>query len=127
MTNEKIKIKRIIIIIIVLLNISKIAFSCYVFPTEQENPCKDKKCQYGARCVPSLDGKSSECKCPENCPNLGDHVGSRPVCGSDGLDYRDSCELKRSACLTNTEISIKYQGKCGELYSLPPTLSLPLI
>lgn len=88
--------------------------SCYVFPAEQEDPCKDKKCQFGARCVPSLDGKSAECRCPESCPSMGDHIGSRPVCGSDGLDYRDTCELRRAACLSNSEITIKYQGKCGK-------------
>jgi len=64
--------------------------------------------------VPSFDGETSECRCPESCPSLGDHVGSRPVCGSDGLDYRDSCELRRAACQSQTEISIKYHGKCGK-------------
>lgn len=93
------------------------ALSCYVFPPEQEDPCKDHKCQFGARCVASPDGKSGECKCPESCPSLGDHVGSRPVCGSDGLDYKNTCELRRSACLSSTQISVKYQGKCGEYFS----------
>lgn len=102
------------IVFAVSVVLMRVASSCYVFPAEQENPCKDKKCPFGARCVPTADGKAAECKCPENCPNLGDHVGSRPVCGSDGLDYRDNCELRRAACLASTEISIKYQGKCGE-------------
>lgn len=106
--------RRLALIILPFVLILRSVLPCYVFPAEQEDPCKDKECRFGARCVPSLDGKTAECRCPENCPSLGDHVGSRPVCGSDGLDYRDTCELRRTACLSNTEISVKYQGKCGE-------------
>ncbi|KAK6622158.1 hypothetical protein RUM44_001965 [Polyplax serrata] len=108
MATEKLKT----CLLVLSITLSRVVLSCYVFPTEQEDPCKDRKCPFGARCVPSMDGKTAECKCPESCPSLGDHVGSRPVCGSDGLDYRDSCELKRSACLSSTEIAVKYQGKC---------------
>lgn len=62
----------------------------------------------------SPNGDTAECKCPDKCPNLGDHIGSRPVCGSDGLDYKDTCELRKAACLSSTEITVKYQGKCGK-------------
>lgn len=110
-------------VFILSVALTRIALSCYVFPAEQPDPCKDKKCPYGARCVPSLDGKTADCRCPESCPNLGDHVGSRPVCGSDGLDYRDSCDLKRAACLANTEITVKYQGKCGKFFFIIQIIS----
>lgn len=102
------------ITVIIGLIVLRVTSPCYVFPAEQEDPCKEKRCPFGARCIPSADGKTAECRCPENCPSLGDHVGSRPVCGSDGLDYRDLCELRRTACLANAEIAVKYHGKCGK-------------
>ena len=87
---------------------------CYIFPAEMTDPCREKKCLYGARCVPSIDGRTATCECPKRCPAYGDHTESRPVCGSDGVDYRDQCELRRAACAASKEVSVRFQGKCGE-------------
>lgn len=92
----------------------KLTPACYVFPPEMPDPCLDKECPFGARCVASMDGRTAQCECPSKCPNYGDHTGSRAVCGSDGKDYRNLCELRRSACQQNMKITVKFQGKCGK-------------
>ena len=50
------------------------------------------------------------------CSSYGDSVGSRPVCGSDGRDYPNMCELHKSSCLANRMIDVKFQGACGKYY-----------
>lgn len=90
--------------------------ACYVFPPDVKDPCETKECPFGARCSPSLDGRSAECVCPDKCASYGDHRGSTPVCGSDGKDYPHLCELKKAACQSMKEISVKYHGKCGKFH-----------
>nr|XP_022901915.1 agrin-like isoform X3 [Onthophagus taurus] len=81
-------------------------------PSEQSDPCRDKQCGFGAKCVPTPDGRNFTCQCPDKCPNYGDHSMSRPVCGTDGADYKDQCELRKNACTTNANITVKFYGKC---------------
>ena len=88
--------------------------ACYVYPPDVKDPCTDKHCSFGAQCVASLDGLAARCQCPDRCDKYGDSVGSRPVCGSDGKDYQNDCEMKRAACRNMKEIGIKYYGRCGE-------------
>lgn len=47
------------------------------------------------------------------CPAYGDSVGSRPVCGADGRDYANVCELNKSSCHANRSVDVKFQGVCG--------------
>ncbi|CAH0561782.1 unnamed protein product [Brassicogethes aeneus] len=84
----------------------------HVGECEQNDPCREKQCGFGARCIVSSDGRNASCVCPEKCPSYGDHTSSRPVCGSDGINYRNQCELQKSACTSNTNITIKFAGKC---------------
>lgn len=91
-----------------------LADTCYVFPTDLSDPCSHHACQYGARCVPTPDGRNFTCECPLSCPNYGDHSRSRPVCGGDGLDYTNHCELKKTACKSDINITVKYEGYCGK-------------
>ena len=92
---------------------------CYVYPPDVKDPCRDKPCSFGAQCVPSLDGLTARCQCPQRCDTFGDSVGSTPVCGSDGKDYSSMCEMRRSACSEMKDTSVKYFGKCGEYKGFP--------
>ncbi|CAG0890931.1 unnamed protein product, partial [Cyprideis torosa] len=87
------------------------ATPCYV-PKSGRDPCAAATCPTGANCVPTSDGLSAKCECPEKCPDYGDSVGSRPVCGSDAREYKNTCELNKRACETKKEITIRYQGAC---------------
>lgn len=90
--------------------------ACYVYPPDVPDPCAGKTCSYGARCVASLDGMVARCQCPEQCSDYGDSVGSTPICGTDGVDYRNSCELQMAACREMKDIGVKYEGKCGQYF-----------
>lgn len=102
------------LVIFCLCLVLKCIDSCYVFPVDSTDPCRDKLCPVGARCVPSPDGRAATCVCPKYCPQYGDHSASRPVCGSDKNDYKDQCEMRKNACEKGVEISVKYQGACGK-------------
>lgn len=86
---------------------------CYVFPPDARDPCRDKLCSFGAQCVPSLDGLTARCQCPERCDNYGDSVDSTPVCASDGRDFVNMCEMRRASCNEMKDLEKKYDGKCG--------------
>ncbi|XP_069117853.1 agrin-like isoform X2 [Argopecten irradians] len=86
--------------------------ACYVFPAGSKNPCDGVTCRLGAICVPSKNGLSHRCMCPERCDNYGDNLGGMPVCGTNGKDYNSSCELRRASCRDMKEIKLKYYGKC---------------
>ncbi|XP_036359766.1 agrin isoform X5 [Octopus sinensis] len=79
---------------------------------DMKDPCEQKKCSFGAECVPSLDGFSYRCQCPNRCNTYGDNIGSTPVCGNDGVDYSNMCEMRKAACQEMKDIRVKYYGKC---------------
>ncbi|XP_067139289.1 agrin-like isoform X1 [Centruroides vittatus] len=81
-------------------------------PCDMKDPCQTKECNYGAQCRPSLDGRTAECVCPAKCATYGDSRGSRPVCGTDGKDYPNVCELRRTACREMRNVQVKFQGRC---------------
>ncbi|KAG8224574.1 hypothetical protein J437_LFUL003093 [Ladona fulva] len=95
--------------------VSRNSRGCYVFPPGSGgDPCISKSCPPGARCVPSPDGRTATCECPERCPVYGDHVGAGPICGDDAKDYPSLCHLRKAACSAGVNIALKFHGKCGE-------------
>ncbi|XP_054715534.1 agrin-like [Uloborus diversus] len=77
-----------------------------------QDPCEEKQCRYGAQCKPSLDGVTSECVCPEKCTAYGNSRSSRAVCGTDGKDYPNHCELKKTSCREMRPLEVRFIGRC---------------
>ena len=103
-----------LIVTFVLFQAISTTESCYVFPPGKKNPCDGVTCNIGAICVSTMDGEDHRCQCQSECNDYGDSEGSMPICGSNGKDYRNWCELQRESCHTLKEIKIKYYGKCGK-------------
>ncbi|XP_032376917.1 agrin isoform X11 [Etheostoma spectabile] len=77
-------------------------------PCSLKDPCTDVVCSYGSTCVQSSDGLSAKCMCPLGCEGKREQT----VCGSDGKDYRNECELHQHACKNQRNIRVQYQGHC---------------
>ncbi|XP_034447565.1 agrin isoform X9 [Hippoglossus hippoglossus] len=77
-------------------------------PCSLKDPCTDVICSYGSTCVQSTDGLSAKCMCPLGCEGKPEET----VCGSDGQDYRNECELHQHACKSQKNIRVQYQGPC---------------
>uniref|UniRef100_A0A3Q3QEC3 Agrin n=1 Tax=Monopterus albus TaxID=43700 RepID=A0A3Q3QEC3_MONAL len=77
-------------------------------PCSLKDPCTEVTCSYGSTCVQSSDGLSAKCMCPLGCEGKPQQT----VCGSDGKDYRNECELHQHACKSQKNIRVQYQGHC---------------
>ncbi|XP_061623301.1 agrin isoform X4 [Phyllopteryx taeniolatus] len=77
-------------------------------PCSLKDPCAEVTCSYGSTCVQSTDGLSAKCMCPLGCEGRPE----RTVCGSDGKDYRNECELHQYACKNHKNIRVQHQGQC---------------
>ncbi|KAF3860082.1 hypothetical protein F7725_000337 [Dissostichus mawsoni] len=77
-------------------------------PCSLTDPCSEVTCSYGSTCAESSDGVSAKCMCPLGCEGKREQT----VCGSDGKDYRNECELHQHACKNQKNIRVQYQGNC---------------
>ncbi|XP_065817411.1 agrin isoform X6 [Labrus bergylta] len=77
-------------------------------PCSLKDPCADVACSYGSTCVQSSDGLSAKCMCPLGCEGKP----KQTVCGSDGKDYPNECELHQHACKNQKNIRVQYPGPC---------------
>nr|XP_046222264.1 LOW QUALITY PROTEIN: agrin-like [Oncorhynchus gorbuscha] len=78
-------------------------------PCALEDPCSEVTCSYGSTCIQSSDYLSAKCMCPLSCDGKPEQV----VCGSDGQDYRNECELYKQACHTQKNFRLQHQGYCN--------------
>ncbi|XP_031422229.1 agrin isoform X3 [Clupea harengus] len=77
-------------------------------PCALKDPCSEVTCSYGSTCIQSSDGLSAKCMCPLSC----DRQAEQQVCGSDGQDYRNECELNKQACTSQKNVHVQHQGSC---------------
>ena len=75
-------------------------------------PCAVVKCGFFATC--EVINGSASCVCAQSCSNV-----SKPVCGSDGVTYESICELEKSSCQQQKNITVVKQGMCGSTLSCP--------
>lgn len=59
--------------------------------------------------IESRKTKAAIPNCPRTCPPFT--TPTEPVCGSDGLIYANSCEMKKKTCLRNGASNIKVKTK----------------
>ncbi|XP_063965931.1 agrin-like isoform X1 [Lytechinus pictus] len=71
----------------------------------EADPCDNVTCSFGASCV--VEGTVASCLCPEICLE-----SYNPVCGSDGIDYNNECDLNAAACSQQKSINVVFQGLC---------------
>uniref|UniRef100_A0A8C6YMC2 Follistatin like 3 n=1 Tax=Nothoprocta perdicaria TaxID=30464 RepID=A0A8C6YMC2_NOTPE len=75
------------------------------------HPCKES-CE-GVVCGPGKECRMRHgrphCACAPDCSRLPRKL---QVCGSDGVTYRDECELLTARCRDHPDLHVMYQGKC---------------
>ena len=71
------------------------------------HPCSKAGCEADEECQVDEKGMP-QCLCPGPCPPI-----HRPVCGSDQRTYSSVCELLRESCLQKRNITLLYEGACG--------------
>ncbi|XP_053328163.1 tomoregulin-2 isoform X3 [Spea bombifrons] len=67
--------------------------------------CDTNTCKFDGECLKI--GDTVTCDCQFKCPH--DYI---PVCGSNGVTYRNECYLRGAACKQQSEILVVSEGSC---------------
>ena len=78
------------------------------------NPCNSVDCPENTKCKVDAKTRAAVCSCGEKCL-----AEVNTVCGSDGYDYTNECELQRHSCLLNRKIEIAARHSCRDLPTDP--------
>lgn len=82
----------------------------YSYFSEDKKPsCVDIKCPPAQICVLGPGGLPT-CKCLVKCTKKFE---TGPVCGMNGIEYPDLCDLKNDECAKGDYILVKKYGSCG--------------
>uniref|UniRef100_A0A8C7Y9E3 Agrin n=1 Tax=Oryzias sinensis TaxID=183150 RepID=A0A8C7Y9E3_9TELE len=78
--------------------------------------CEQDRCRkYGGTW--DEDAEDDRCVCDFSCES----VPHNAVCGSDGKNYSNECELKKAGCDRRELVSIQNHGPCAALSAVTPT------
>lgn len=92
---------------------------------EAKDPCLNVTCLLGSKCISR--GPSYACACTrddacdkeENNSIEGSFEGRNDVlCGTDGREYSNMCQLKYKMCLNQKEINVSHRGSCDPCQNL---------
>ncbi|XP_014680305.1 PREDICTED: follistatin-related protein 5-like, partial [Priapulus caudatus] len=69
------------------------------------DPCRERLCGRSQQCV--VRDAGAVCVCKDFCKPR-----DKPTCGSDGVVYRNHCELHRAACRQDKVIKVRHHSDC---------------
>ena len=75
---------------------------------EDKPVCTDIKCPPSKICVMDENGNPG-CRCLVECKKK---FGTGPVCGHNGVEYPDLCDLINAECKTGDYILVRKYGSC---------------
>ena len=101
---------------------SENSFTSMIYLAEEKaSTCADISCPPAKICVLSATGQPT-CKCLVECTRK---LKTGPVCGMNGKEYPDLCDLKNDECVEGDYILVRKYGGCGPTSKIyPATLVL---
>ncbi|XP_053201782.1 agrin-like [Panonychus citri] len=73
-----------------------------------KSPCESLRCSFRQHCIIDTTG-TPLCTCRVCSAH---DMNQEIICGSDNKTYFSECDIERSSCLNNLDISIKHRGHC---------------
>ncbi|KAM8888941.1 serine protease HTRA1B-like [Synchiropus picturatus] len=102
---------------------------CSVCASAEGEPCggpEDQECGEGLDCVVTAGVEASATVRRRSSAGVCACSGTEPVCGSDGVSYRNICELKlasnRGSKVLKPPVILIQKGECGKAQQNPESL-----